>query len=742
MRRRGIALLLSVLLLVSCGVFAPAQVSADSFTEGGLEVASASDGVIVFEGDEEYTETITPSVRKLKSRAGVLPSKYTNSAVTDVLNQGATSLCWAYSALDGGQIGIMKGMDMDNAQAFSAGHLGYASYHGGVETWSPSGKSWYSIGGNGQIAASTLLRWYGAAPFDKYATSSSLTVSSSNLTDSASHLTGFQRLPSPAGQTTDAGREAAITAIKNAVVNYGAVSLDYYFKKGESYDTETNSVYTSQKTTINHESVIIGWDDSKETMAASPGAFYVKNSYGKSFGENGFLWLSYQDASMSNPYVFQFEKTVSGQHKDKDLYSYDGIGYWVYLKNSGSGITAANVFTAARDEYIDAVGFYVPDGGSYTVELRTNLKNGDPSTGERQGPVLSGSANYFGFYTVTLPSSVLVKKNSDFAVVLTSSKGDTGWMYFEGASRDLGKLFRTTSCGLGQTYLKKSGGAFVDIMSYRTDDGSSGSKYGNACIKAYGNPADGVDDGNGPYSALVGLELREINRSEGSSGESESDKIELTDVEIEANADPDSSNSSDAATNTGKTTDSASAKTGTSSTGKADSSSASTSTQQSQALPNSAVTVYGGVDYSAVYNFSYYMKKYPELKRKYGNNPSGALRYFVKYGMKKMQRASKNFNVKSYVNEYASLRRSYGTNWKKYYLHYIKVGKKQGWHGTGCSKMKNPLTKYKGKDYKKIYNFNVYIKRYPAIRKKYRYDDYGALKYFVKKGRKAGQKAK
>ena len=133
---------------------------------------------------------------------------------------------------------------------------------------------------------------------------------------------------------------------------------------------------------------------------------------------------------------------------------------------------------------------------------------------------------------------------------------------------------------------------------------------------------------------------------------------------------------------------------------------------------------------------------YPSLRKKYGNNPSGALKYFVKYGMKKMHQASAAFNVKSYVNEYASLRRKYRTNWKKYYLHFIKTGSKKGWHGTGCSKMKKALTVYKGKNYKKIYDFNYYIAHYKKVKKKYQYDDYGALEYFVKHGRAAGHKAK
>ena len=41
------------------------------------------------------------------------------------------------------------------------------------------------------------------------------------------------------------------------------------------------------------------------------------------------------------------------------------------------------------------------------------------------------------------------------------------------------------------------------------------------------------------------------------------------------------------------------------------------------------VTVYNGVDYARVYNFDYYVAHFSAVKKKYANNPSGALKYFV-----------------------------------------------------------------------------------------------------------------
>ena len=64
------------------------------------------------------------------------------------------------------------------------------------------------------------------------------------------------------------------------------------------------------------------------------------------------------------------------------------------------------------------------------------------------------------------------------------------------------------------------------------------------------------------------------------------------------------------------------------------------------------------------------------VKKHYADNPAGALKYFVKKGMKKRQVASEDFDINSYINGSKNLRRSYKNNYKKYYLHYIKKGYK------------------------------------------------------------------
>lgn len=147
-----------------------------------------------------------------------------------------------------------------------------------------------------------------------------------------------------------------------------------------------------------------------------------------------------------------------------------------------------------------------------------------------------------------------------------------------------------------------------------------------------------------------------------------------------------------------------------------------------------ATTKYKGVDYSRVYNFNYYVEHNSYVKKHYANSPEKALKYFVKKGMKKRQRASAEFDVNSYINGNKDLRRSYKNNYKKYYLHYIKKGYKSDKRkatATGISKMTNYCTSYAKTNYAKVYDFNYYLSKNKKLKTKFGVDDLAAFEYFM-----------
>lgn len=87
--------------------------------------------------------------------------------------------------------------------------------------------------------------------------------------------------------------------------------------------------------------------------------------------------------------------------------------------------------------------------------------------------------------------------------------------------------------------------------------------------------------------------------------------------------------------------------------------------------------VYNGIDYSLVFNPTYYANKYSDLKKAFGNNAENLFNHFIQYGMKESRQACEKFNVTVYKNTYADLRNVFGNNMPEYYRHYIQFGKKE-----------------------------------------------------------------
>ncbi|MDQ1352464.1 MAG: Pept protein [Acidobacteriota bacterium] len=75
------------------------------------------------------------------------------------------------------------------------------------------------------------------------------------------------------------------SAIKTAIYNYGGVSCSVYVSSYfQAYSGGVFNYCTNSP--ANHAVVLVGWDDSK-------GAWRMKNSWGRSWGESGMMWITY-----------------------------------------------------------------------------------------------------------------------------------------------------------------------------------------------------------------------------------------------------------------------------------------------------------------------------------------------------------------------------------------------------------------------------------------------------------------
>lgn len=85
-----------------------------------------------------------------------------------------------------------------------------------------------------------------------------------------------------------------------------------------------------------------------------------------------------------------------------------------------------------------------------------------------------------------------------------------------------------------------------------------------------------------------------------------------------------------------------------------------------------------GTDYSAVYDYDYYIKAKPALKKTFGDDDVAVLDYFINTGMKNGDRASKEFDVNYYRSQYPDLLQAFGDDLSAYYNHYMNYGKAEG----------------------------------------------------------------
>ena len=97
------------------------------------------------------------------------------------------------------------------------------------------------------------------------------------------------------------------------------------------------------------------------------------------------------------------------------------------------------------------------------------------------------------------------------------------------------------------------------------------------------------------------------------------------------------------------------------------------------AVPASpAVTKLNGVDYSKVYDYTYYLEHNPDVERAYKGDPEKTLTHFVNYGMKERRVSIESFDVNSYCKSYKDLRSAFINDSSRYYMHYLQYGYNEG----------------------------------------------------------------
>lgn len=385
----------------------------------------------------------------------VLPASFSfteNGRLPEILDQGNTGSCWAYAALTALETSLLP----EEEHTFSRAHLLQMNSFGTDE----------ENGGESTMALAYLLAWQGPVE-EPWNGSDSARI--------AKHVQGAVIMEDP-----------SVEAIKKAVYEYGGVEASVYLVMSDGdhlievdhyyNEAEKAYCYTGDRR-VNHDVVIIGWDDgysrshfvNGDTLPED-GAFLCLNSWGEDFGENGTFWVSYCDAALASRAMY-FSDVESRNNYDH-IYQTDLCGA---TANAGYGSETAyfaNVYTAESDELLSAVGFYALGKNSTYEVYGVQSFNGAASLQERV-LLSSGILPEAGFYTVPLEGYYPLSEGETFAVVVRiSTPGLSCPVAVEKATKDIPGVITED----GEGYLSNDG------LYFRNTENQSGC---NICLKVY-----------------------------------------------------------------------------------------------------------------------------------------------------------------------------------------------------------------------------------------------------------------
>ena len=359
---------------------------------------------------------------------------------TPAKTQDKFGLCWAFAAVACAEADAIKNHGADKTDIdLSEWHLAYFAYNGkredaGGDSVSLSGsKKYYEVGGFDIMSALTLSCGIGfadesVAPYETLIAAPD-TALSADVMNSCEY-----RINNVICYDITTEREA----VKAAIYEYGAVSVSYHSDR--SYLNDSSSFFSSatyaqycgdSAKAADHAVTIVGWDDnySKSNFnrltgrPQSNGAWLVKNSWGESFGLNGYFWISYEDATLTGGTVYDIVPVDTYDN----IYQHDGGITLQYVTQSENN-EILNIFTANKSdrELLTSVGISAVDLGktnSYTLTIYSSPKLTSSKLSYDKIVHTQTGVLHDGFNTIELSTLIELEKGDIFAISVTTDAG-------------------------------------------------------------------------------------------------------------------------------------------------------------------------------------------------------------------------------------------------------------------------------------------------------------------------------
>lgn len=322
-----------------------------------------------------------------------------HNLVTPAKNQMSTNSCWAFTSNAVVETSALK--EGLSSYDLSERHIEYSMTRNGFTNGVKEDGLNRNIGdgGNSLMSASYYFRHEGAIlesdmPFEN--NENKIPLESVKNKKSVLDISNYRTVYNGGFASCS---NSQIDYIKENILKYGSVGVSVHFDT--SYLKSREYYYFYNEAFSNHAVTIVGWDDTinKNNFNNNPsrdGAWIVKNSWGETFGNNGFFYISYEDKNVCNN-VYTFSD-ISINTYDYAYRSSDVLSNY-YNNTSASTYYSSAEFnkSSSGGEYLDKISFesYANTGYKVYYSATNDLSNKSSWT-----LLKSGTTSEDGVYSV------------------------------------------------------------------------------------------------------------------------------------------------------------------------------------------------------------------------------------------------------------------------------------------------------------------------------------------------------
>jgi C1A family cysteine protease len=436
------------------------------------EAVQIGDGDIgAFYSNQDFTDVIPVDIDSFSEKE--IPSEYDSRNVggkcyvTEVEDQGYTSLCWTFAALGAVESDLLKHHadlkpeDIDLSEkhlAYYNLHKAQGSLNGTIDgdyrelvnrdeepdAWLFDYDTGYiDCGGVTNFVISMLTAWKGPVAEtgdDEFKSTYGAKYIFTDNADAPSdayeslyHVQSVDQMPAKLSNNT---------LVKQMIMEHGAatIGINADSKYWKNHSSNNYSSFGGEKAeTANHEVLIIGWDDdySASNFGTAPegdGAWLCKNSWGTSSGKEGCFYLSYYDETVDVSNAAAYEVAAPGDDNWYDN-NYQSAGF---LTNTVSCLDDSEnmmrAYTNAQNPYgmlyeatgsqdLKAIGLMSIDlYQQYELDIYVNpdVKEEGIAFTDQDVPAISQkiSAISAGYHTFELDDVVPLEKGDKFFILI------------------------------------------------------------------------------------------------------------------------------------------------------------------------------------------------------------------------------------------------------------------------------------------------------------------------------------